>query len=578
MRAHSMTPVPRLDDLDVRPTAGLQALVDRMLAKRVQDRFAAMEHVIEAIDGISADGDSRQPLTTPGTVLPQASSEHSSGIQVTVELTSVTLGVDLGGRFLAAAKLDEQGLAQPLNLGRENQALMRAAVASSDHQGAIFGDAALDHIRSSQGGFQRPFESLAKGDPVQFAGSQYPASLPTSLLLQFVKAHADGAENGREVPVQLTVTAPSAFGQVTRERLIHAAESCDFSVIRILDRNLAAALSQFNIDSLSARPRLAHSQGYWLVVSISDLSLEVSLLAVSPRRIQMLSVAGECDSGRPRWRRRIRRWLNRKMVKIDASDASRDPRGKFELNEQIDAAIDRLADFDEATIKFRFGGRNVRATLTAKTLLTCCMDLIQNVGELLADVLSESGVDGEDISCCLTVGTLARTQPVQNMLHNCGIDRTFVPIAQSDLAAAAAMLTRLGEMTPRVRPRLIPCVAHNLGLRMKAQDSRVTMVIPRLTTLPASVQQQLRFAVSGSQQVTLVESASTTDTRWIPFAEIELESPSSGTCESTFEVGEDGLVQCHVSAPKSHRAALDASSSAKLGEEVQRILKRTKAT
>ena len=69
------------------------------------------------------------------------------------------------------------------------------------------------------------------------------------------------------------------------------------------------------------------------------------------------------------------------------------------------------------------------------------------------------------------------------------------------------------------------------------------MVIPRLTTLPASVQQELKFQSRQTQQVTLVESNSTVDTKWIPFSGFDVEPPTTGVCDSTFDVGEDGLVQ-----------------------------------
>ena len=255
----------------------------------------------------------------------------------------------------------------------------------------------------------------------------------------------DTASGSRGGPIEVAVTVPSAFGQTTRERFCYASESCNFGQFKLVDRNLAAALSQLKIESLEGRPTLRQPQGYWLVLSITDLSLEVSLLAVSSRRVQMLSVASERKSGLPRWRKRLRRWLAQKTAKVDASNATLE-NSRFELNEKIDEAIDRIANQDDSSIKFRLGERTVKAHFTTNTLITSCMDLIQRVGELLALVLSESGVDGEDISCCMTIGSLARTQPIENMLRNCGIERNFVPLSQSDLAVGAALLPRLSSM------------------------------------------------------------------------------------------------------------------------------------
>jgi hypothetical protein len=576
MRAHSLAPIPRLEQLKLPPNAELQALLDRLMAKRPKDRFASMEQVIAAIDRVQVEG--AAAIGEPSTGADRA--HESAVMEPTIGITTVTLGVDLGERYLAAATLGPQGSTQPLEFGTAGDPLLCATVAWRDQGEAVFGAEAEALSRESGTGIVDPIQSLRNGGRIRWGTSDYPATLPVSLLLQHAGDTLRSSLRIDGLATDLVLTMPAAFGQLTRERMIQAAESCSFATVRLIDRNLAAALSQFNFESREQRPTLGHPPGYWLVISISDLSLEVALLAVSSRRVQMLSVAVDSQSGHPRWRRRIRRWIQHKLARRNPADsaASRDSLSRADLNRCIDGAIDELVHADQSIVRVRLGTQNVKATITAKTLLANCMDLVQQVGELLAVVLSESGVDGEDIVCCLTIGSLAQMQPIRNILRNCGIGQQPLSVSQSQLAAAATVLTQIARMPQRLRPRLIPCVAHDLGLQVGDPDASIQLIIPRLTSLPASVGQQLRLAASQSHQLTLVESVSTVDTRWIPFAKLEIETHSEGACESRFEIDDDGLVQCHFSAPKSHRAALDASSSERLAQQVDEILRRNRTS
>ena len=117
MRAHATAPIPRLQGLSVAAPAGLQDLIDRMLAKRVEDRYASMEQVIDAIDAIASE--SSPSATSP---VPSIASRDLS-TEATVDLSPTRLGVDLGGRYMAVATLDDQGQPKPLRSGTGGQSL-----------------------------------------------------------------------------------------------------------------------------------------------------------------------------------------------------------------------------------------------------------------------------------------------------------------------------------------------------------------------------------------------------------------------------------------------------------------------
>ena len=577
LRAHCTAPIPRLADLGIVAPGGVQLLINRMMGKRVEDRIAGMDEVIDAVTMLLDQPDGRDVSSGTGstpvvtTTAPAARTEGSP-------ITRPILAVDFGGRYVVAAARPVSRPAEMLPLGADGAERLPAYVAPSSSRGAILGDEAVRRLTSRESPLLDASDYIKSGERVDFGDGQLPSALPTTLILNYIRYRLEAVEEGAENAVDLSMTVPTSFSQMMRERIVTAAENCDLTHVRLLDRNIAAAASQFDFGNLETRPQLKHPQGCWLVVSVSDLSMEVSLMAVSSRRIQMLSVAGDSESAQERWCRRMRKWVRRRLAKMDSSDGSRMPENRADMKRRMHEAIDRLVTTDEVDCRLRVGTKRVKAFINTKMILACCGDLVQKLGELLGIILAEAGVDGEEIECCITNGALAQSIPVRNLMRNFGIQCPIEIVSQSDISMAAVQLAQMSRISPRWRPRLIPCNAHDLGLKMgSGADGDVTMVIPRLTSLPASIQRPLSFNTPQSQQLTLVEASETDDTMWLPFEEIEVEPPDNRECDSTFEIDEEGRMRCHVAAPRTRRRTLGDLSPSDL-TNVQRILAKVGAS
>lgn len=607
LRAHCTAPVPQLADHGVDERAGLQELLDRMMAKDVDARIATMEQVIEAIREIeTVTCVSFASLAIAASRPGFGSDRDLRSSQETIDMSQrAMLGVDLGGNYIAAAIGTFSQSPRPFSIGNQQFNLIPALVAPSRSRGAVFGVSAIERLRGSDQ-TDRAAEYLKTGQSFGWGdGRSYPPATPTAMLLHHIRRTIDLQHVAPEKleSVNLVVTVPSCFTQAMRERLAAATELCDFEGVRMIDRNIAAGLSQFDFGGYSDRPTVVPPPGHWLVVSISDISMEVSLLLADANRVQMMSVAGDLELGEAKWNRRLRKRVEQRIGQLEARESAVQRISKSELRHKTAHAIAQLATSDETEIEFRMDTRKVRLTIGAGMILGACGDVIEKLGEMLAIVLSESGVDGEDVVACLTIGPWASVSPVQNLIRNFGIAATGTPITQTQLAVAAANLGQLTRLPIRFRPRLIPCNAHELGVFWGQPDattetnrkaaagiddaavdvtggdvtgvdvtgvdvtgidvaaisakiqrpSDVQLLIPRLTALPAFASQTKPLKTASHQPITVVETSSDDETRWIPVEHLDVKSRKETSCECFFEIDDQGRVRSHVTGPPSQR-------------------------
>ncbi len=571
LRAHCTKPFPRLRDHGVENRAELQSLLDRMTAKDADARFASMDQVITAIRAIEVKDEvaftGSSPIAHRSGFLSDA--DIGTGEETIGMAQRATVGVDLGADYLGVALGNQAEAPRVLNIGNQAFDLLPSIVAPSRSRVAVFGAEAVNRLRGTDQ-TDRAADYLKTGNRFPWCdGLDYPPCTPLAMLLGHVKNIADSASVTDSAgdqslrSVNLAITVPSSFTQVMRERLAAAMGLAQFDAVKMIDRNLAACLTQFNFGNYSAKPKLDATPGPWLIVSISDLSMEVSLLTVAARRVQMLSVAGDMESNERRWHRRLRKGIEQKITQLEARESAVSHIDKTELRQRVFRAVHELAKQNEVEVAFRMGKRNVRFSIGANTILQCCGDLIEQLGEMLAVTLSEAGVDGDEVVACMAVGPWASVLPVQNLLRNFGIAAPPISISQSQLAIAAANLGLLTRLPVRDRPHLIPCNAHDMGIAIGEDSSMKSaqMLIPRLTSLPAYANRQWSDLSGKSKAVTLVESTSLIDTRWVPFGKIEIPSNPGDVCEGAFEIDDQGILRSQVINPGSHRHDLAAISN-----------------
>lgn len=616
MRAHCGTRPPQLSTIESLASepviADVQALMNEMMGKQIQDRCASMNEVVERLIRIRGRllDSSSTPAARPSSRIVSSSpvvsqtlggfsaSDARDGTAETREISSCyQIAIDLDGHQLAAGGFGE-GLQSDDLVDRsgptavtvaldDNSVSIDACFAVSRSQGWAIGQAALLRLANGRAGCANAISLIAKHPSLSIDGKDYPSSVPVACLLRrtFERSALVGPPNS---VFEASLTVPSSFGRAARERIILAARACGVPSIHLIDRNLATALSQFTFrsDGEGSAPRLP--AGHWLVVTINDLVMEISLLAVTSGRIKMLSVVGDTRSNRHRFSRRMLKWVKKRVAKMGQSSSGGSMASGQPLKSPlscelsgIERAIDQLDKNPQPPFKIKIDGRKVKGTLTPEMLVNCCGDLIQGFGEMLAQVLSEAGVDGDEVNACLTIGKLTHALPIRSLLQNFGVTGDPIPIEPTDIASSVAAWAYLSRADPRRQPRLIACNAHNVALQ--SVDEHV-LLIPRLTALPASVQRKLRLtdttfdAARESLQVTLVETLGTTDTvrlndrvpaAWTSFEryEIEADTGSEMPMDASIEMDEEGRVRFQVASRTVRR-----ESSQSLGEaEVERL-------
>ncbi|TWT92479.1 protein kinase domain-containing protein [Neorhodopirellula pilleata] len=616
MRAHCGTPPPQLsaiESLASEPViADVQALMNEMMGKQIHDRCASMNEVVERLTRIrgrllNTSGNhatrSSTHVVSSSPIVSQtlggfSTSDARDGTAETREITSCyQVGIDLGGHQLTAGGFGEGLQSDDLALPSgptavtialdDNSSSIDACFAVSQSQGWAIGQAALVRLANGRAGCGNAISLIAKQPSLSIDGKEYPSSMPLACL--FRRAFQRSAMVGPANSVfEASLTVPSSFGRAARERIMLAARACGVPSIHLIDRNLASALSQFTFraDGEGSAPRLP--AGHWLVVTINDLVMEISLLAVTSGRIKMLSVVGDSRSNRHRFSRRMLKWVKKRVAKMGQSSSGGSITSGQPLKTQliselsgIERAIDQLDKDPQPPFEVKIDGRKIKGVLTPGMLVNSCGDLIQGFGEMLAQVLSEAGVDGDEVNACLTIGKLTHALPIRSLLQNFGVAAEPIPVEPAEIAGSVAAWTYLSGTDPRRQPRLIACNAHNVGLQ--SADEHV-LLIPRLTALPASVQRKLQRsdttfdAASESLQVTLVETLGTTDTvrlsersshAWTSFERYEIEANTGHEMpmDASIEMDEEGRVRFQVASRTVRR-----ESSQSLGEaEVERL-------
>lgn len=632
MRAHCGSLPPALDRLNWGDVSGnalsgdrsssealvaeVQTLMNEMMGKRPSDRCGSMLEVVERLGRI------RTRLPTPNgmsSVTPNAAAESESVFSGTVGGFSVsahrdgstdtvgfatleTVGIDLGARNIAAAHFGEshfqgspesRGLvdsephstadssgksglqASIIPLDRKNP-LLATCVAASRSQGWTVGAAALVRLLAGREGCTSAVKLLPGQDTIRLAGQSLPAAMPFALLMQQTfEASASASAEG--ATLQTTMTVPASFGRVARERMLLAARASGATAVHLIDRNLAAALSQFDFRNDGDGSTPSRPSGHWLVVTINDLTMEISLLGVTSSRVKMLSVVGDLKSGRPRFSRRMMRWVKRRYDKMNQGNSggsviSDDGISSAKVTEAIgiEKAIDQLGVTEEPEFEIKIDGRKIKGKLTPAMIVNSCGDLIQNFGEMLAQVLSEAGVDGDEVNACLTLGKLTHAKPIRNLLQNFGVRVEPVSVDQHAMAQSVATWSYLSRTIPRSQPRLIPCNAHNLGIGQAEHSG--SLVIPRLTALPASVQRRLTLSDTSlgdepsSRQVTLLESLHAAETKWVPFERMQFEADerNSETMDASIELDDEGRVRFQIASRTVHRISSNFAGDAEI--------------
>ncbi|WP_165440478.1 serine/threonine protein kinase [Rubripirellula amarantea] len=604
LKQHCCAEIPALSTSKRPVSDEVQQLFETMIAKDRANRFSNMQSVIEAITEIVGLHDVKQRIPpgpskagvagrrhVPASVpLESNSSRPKKSDSANCHSAAITLAVNVGARFISAALASEKRASIPLQFGSKKSLVFPAAFSVQDNK-VVLGSRALRAIENGDPGVARAFDAVRGGQLLRIGATTHPSTMPLTMLFSRLRFDAetfagamgsakvfgaDGISDAQPRIESVIINVASCFGQTVRERLVAAATLDGIKNVRLLDRNIAAVLSQFTFSDLNSRPLLNQAAGYWLVISIDDIAMEVALFGVSNRRIHMLSVVSHPNSNQCRWNGRLRRHLGKQIERhrptdspgrsnhhsearnssddLSAEELERRAAESLQLKNRIDAGLDLLAEQESCGIAFKSSGKRVKAVVTSITINVTCADLLVELGSAIAKVLSESGVDAEEIGCVLAIGGLPMTSVVANLLRNFGIEPGCTHVSSAELATSATKITQIDRLSTSLAPRLVPCLGHDIAWTSIADGDEApsieaanpNLLMPRLTSLPASVVQRIPMVKNQVGKITLLERPVARDSDWIPFDTVELNGISECETKATFEIDSEGKLSVRL--------------------------------
>ncbi|MEZ6088497.1 MAG: protein kinase [Pirellulaceae bacterium] len=553
-RAHREEPLPDLftlrPDVDIR----LDQVIRRMLAKRPEERYNALAEVIEDLDEWSAGATLADWTGTASRNLPPV--EHpTAGVEPTTAVSRCSvLGLDIGMFYVAAANFESGSPIRVGMAGGNQQPLLQTAVATTRDDRTVFGSEAID-LRTKTPHRLAHCIQLYLGTTKldrHIGDRQCPPEVALGMIMRHTARNAWRIK-GR--PAVVSVTVPACYDQAHRRSILQAAQVAGFDSIRLIDRPLAAAQSQLTDEYAAFQPPKPSEVCYWLVVSVTGLATEISVVRHVGGRLQMLANVGDWNLGLLTWQQRVVDLAATDCLRRLKRDPRRDLKDAVSLQLACEKAIRQLVIKPKADLDFRLHGRDATVTLTRSTFSASCSDLLLHLNGMIGQAISDSGVDPANLSQCLTVGTLTRMPAIMDVVRKRIGTTEITPVDRPALAAGAASGV-MGELPGQSHAFPAPrsCASYNLGLLIrdgKQNGPRTVPLISRSTVLPArAVRRMIQPKSNRNRSLNVIESAGWQGDAWRSLGNIQL--PPSQTdvpLEVIIEVDNNGLAKIRLHQP-----------------------------
>lgn len=558
IRGHREDSVPELcslrHDVDVR----LEHVLQRMMAKRPQDRYSTIAELLEDLEhwrvsfGVHA--------VPPAARLAAPESPTLSG-NTTATFGSEVLGIDFGMFYAAAARASAQGQSTHLSAGGDGKPLMRMALSSEGRQIRVGASAlALRARHPERVTHCLPLYIGQSTVERHVAGQCCPPEVLMAMVLNRVAGVAWDLD--RE-PQAVAVTIPATYDQLHRRSLQQACRLAGFREVRLIDRCVAA--SQANLASRlpdqKANDSLRESS-MQLVVCVTGNATECSLLRIVGGRVVQLAIHGT-------WHQGVLTWQHR-LVEMAAQQCAQkygfDPRERLadavELQMACERSLNQFLLHPKLEVRFRARNQYCVVEVRREALGWQCHEWLQEFQRSIDQALASPHLNDCQLDSCLTFGLLTKMPQVRKAIREAiGGKVPMETIERPDLARGAA-LALAGELPGRQGVPLPPqtCTPHTLGVFAhagKSQTRQFLPLVPAGTMLPARTTRRIQVAPAKTHRPALriVEQRGRSGPQSHTIGHLPLSEISEANAPEALEVGlhldSNGLLSLRVRNPES---------------------------
>ncbi|KAA5540254.1 Hsp70 family protein [Roseiconus nitratireducens] len=540
---------------------GMANILRRMMAKRLSERYASLDEVIDDLRPYVEDA--QAPTWLSEYVSRQAPVDVSTMSGGSTAITNLPLvGIDLGMTYAAVAESISGVGIRNMPAGEDGQPLFRMAIATDE--GHLQFDTAANQMRLT-----RP-RQVAHCLPMyigkdfvqrEVGGRKCPPEVLLAIAIRKVVANA---WPDRPIPKLAAIAVPSSYDQFHRRSIKQAARIAGIDSMRLVDRSVAAVQSLLlENDSASLDDHdavdLADSDTV-LFLGLTGQASEVALIRRESMQLTQLATDGHWHTGMLAWQQRLVELAASGFRSAYRFDPSKSSLVASRLQVSCERALKSLLLLPQVTITIDRDGQPLSIVVCREEWLERCHDLIQGLQRSMQLVCKLANVRPTQIDECVTLGPLLGIPAVRHKLlkhlrrnlHVRQVDRSEV--ARGAAACLTAELPQRSDMLtpPRcVSSQTIGIVVEGTGGRRK-----ILPIIPRGTILPARTNRKLTIARNrDSMTLSVVESSGVRGDNWHSLGryEFEVDKGSSNQLKRTrligFELNVDGLLSVRAQTP-----------------------------
>lgn len=312
----------------------------------------------------------------------------------------------------------------------------------------------------------------------------------SSLVLKKLK---DDSEKSLGTPItSVVITVPAYFKAPHRDATVAAAQKAGLEVIKLINEPTAAALYYgLGKDSID---------GYYLVYDLGGGTFDVSLIKIDHDSINIVASRGDYNLGGSNWREEIVSYIKDSVIHDLGIDISSDLGLISELIVEAEKAKNSLSTLSQVTISFWLNSNQHKYALSRETFEQMTSHLMNQTTNLIDILLTETGIDINQINKILLVGGSCRMPMVLNTLkktystdiRTCSnLDEVVACGAALEAYRVTQPQATLGSSNKPSRLNLKSVndrIGHSLGL-IAADDKRTmwvnSILIPKDSSIPA---------------------------------------------------------------------------------------------
>lgn len=557
-------------DVDLR----LDAIFQRLVAKRPSDRFDSAAELLVAIKELRLTSSPPQLTTTSAGAA--TTSAFSKGLgRLLSETTSLTaksstfsarlqpLAIDLGMVASTIAYCNTQG--QPIviePISGSGQHLRN--MLWSDGEQIRVGSAASD-LRQTQP--ERILHSLQRwigGKEIarELGGRKATAEVLIAAVLQQLMTSARVTLPGATHAV---VTVPGCYDQMHRRAIQVACRIAGIEPLQLLDKPLAAALSWMDVQ-MKLTGRHADKPHWMLVVHLGGTGLEASVVRCEKNLAHSQGSCGDWRMGTLLWQSALTNYFIQQLSDCTGKSIKEDVLAATRLQRTVELAIDRLTRSPKVDVRFEWLGKTIEQSVTQAGLLKLAPQLGEAVIRVITEACKIAKIEMQQINEVLLVGSMMRMRPLQLLVRDL-VPQTPLPtvLDKADLARGAALQAQyLTALSPSSDTglRAIASAAYDFGtlsVDPTTGKSSPHVLLERSTPLPTIVSKNLRAEqLNNLRSLQIIESTRMGQDTWhrlsavkpsVAFPERQANEP----LQLRLVVDESGLLDTQLFWPAGNR-------------------------